>query len=137
MPTAKKNYDKPDLREKIKARVTAGDKGGRPGQWSARKAQLVAHEYEAAGGGYLGPPAGNQKHLRQWTDEQWQTADGKPAIRGKTTHRYLPKKAWDQLTPAQQAATDQKKVAGGRRGQQFVANTPAAKRSRRRATAGK
>ena len=35
------NYTKPELREKIKAEVVAGDKGGRPGQWSARKAQLV------------------------------------------------------------------------------------------------
>ena len=46
------NYTNPDLRERIKAEVTAGDKGGRAGQWSARKAQLVAHEYEAQGGGY-------------------------------------------------------------------------------------
>jgi len=45
-------YSKPELRENIKDRVMAGSKGGKPGQWSARKAQLVAQEYKKAGGGY-------------------------------------------------------------------------------------
>ena len=63
--------------------------------------------------------------------------DGKPAIAGKTTHRYLPKKAWDRLTPAQKKKTDEKKVAGSRHGDQFVANTPAAKRARKTVTAKK
>ncbi len=45
-------YTKPELREKIKAEVREGDKGGRPGQWSARKSQLLVHEYEKRGGGY-------------------------------------------------------------------------------------
>ena len=47
-------YTKPELRERIKDRVMAGSKGGKPGQWSARKAQLVASEYKEAGGGYKG-----------------------------------------------------------------------------------
>ena len=47
-------YTKPELRERIKNRVMAGSKGGKPGQWSARKAQLVALEYKKAGGGYSG-----------------------------------------------------------------------------------
>jgi hypothetical protein len=47
-------YTKPELRETIKDRVMAGSKGGKPGQWSARKAQLVAQEYEKEGGGYKG-----------------------------------------------------------------------------------
>jgi hypothetical protein len=45
-------YTKPGMRKKIFERVKAGSKGGRPGQWSARKAQMVAREYKAAGGGY-------------------------------------------------------------------------------------
>lgn len=45
-------YTKPALRKRIFERVKAGSKGGRPGQWSARKAQMVAREYKAAGGGY-------------------------------------------------------------------------------------
>ena len=46
------NYTKPTLRKSIFARVKAGGKGGAPGQWSARKAQMVAVQYKAAGGGY-------------------------------------------------------------------------------------
>lgn len=45
-------YTKPTLRKQIFQRIKAGDKGGAPGQWSARKSQLLAREYKAAGGGY-------------------------------------------------------------------------------------
>jgi hypothetical protein len=45
-------YTKPSLRKSIFERIKAGDKGGAPGQWSARKAQMVAKEYKAKGGGY-------------------------------------------------------------------------------------
>tara|TARA_B100000519_G_C13795944_1_gene228798 strand:+ start:267 stop:485 length:219 start_codon:yes stop_codon:yes gene_type:complete len=46
------NYTKPGLRKSIFNRVKAGSKGGAPGQWSARKAQMVAKQYKAKGGGY-------------------------------------------------------------------------------------
>ena len=46
------NYTKPGMRKKIFQRIKAGSKGGAPGQWSARKAQLVAVAYKKAGGGY-------------------------------------------------------------------------------------
>ena len=59
MPTKKKstvnaagNYTKPAMRKRIFEKIKAGDKGGRPGQWSARKAQMLAREYKAKGGGY-------------------------------------------------------------------------------------
>jgi hypothetical protein len=45
-------YTKPSLRKSIFERIKAGSKGGSPGQWSARKAQMVAKEYKAKGGGY-------------------------------------------------------------------------------------
>ena len=48
------NYTKPTMRKNIFNRVKAGGKGGSPGQWSARKAQIVAKAYKAAGGGYRG-----------------------------------------------------------------------------------
>lgn len=131
--TAKKgNYTKPELREKIKDKVTKGTKGGRAGQWSARKAQLVATEYEAEGGGYTGERDDSQKSLKKWGDEKWHTSDGKPAIRGKKkTTRYLPDEAWNKLTPAEKKATDKKKAAGAKKGTQFVKNTKKA------ATAGR
>ena len=46
------NYTKPAMRKRIFNRIKAGGKGGRPGQWSARKAQMVASAYKKAGGGY-------------------------------------------------------------------------------------
>ncbi len=46
------NYTKPTMRKSLVASVKAGGKGGKPGQWSARKAQMVAKQYKAKGGGY-------------------------------------------------------------------------------------
>ena len=68
-------YTKPGLRESIKKRVMAGSKGGKPGQWSARKAQLVALKYKEAGGGYKGGKSKKQKDLKKWGKEKWMTKD--------------------------------------------------------------
>jgi len=68
-------YTKPALRERIKKRITEGSKGGKPGQWSARKAQLVASEYKKAGGGYKGGEGEKQKSLKKWGKEDWQTRE--------------------------------------------------------------
>jgi len=46
------NYTKPAMRKRIFNRIKAGSKGGAPGQWSARKAQMLAAAYKKAGGGY-------------------------------------------------------------------------------------
>ena len=46
------NYTKPAMRKRLFNRIKAGGKGGKPGQWSARKAQMLAKQYKAAGGGY-------------------------------------------------------------------------------------
>lgn len=46
------NYTKPTMRKRLFQRIKAGGKGGKPGQWSARKAQMLAKAYKAAGGGY-------------------------------------------------------------------------------------
>ena len=127
------NYTKPELREKIKREVIAGDKGGRAGQWSARKAQMVAHEYVAEGGGYKHPRDAAQQSLKDWGDEKWHTATGDKAVQGEETHRYLPDKAWKELSPEERKATDAKKVRGSRKGKQFVANTPEASEARRHA----
>lgn len=127
-------YTKPELRDHIKAKVVEGDKGGNPGQWSARKAQLVTQEYEKEGGGYKKPPNSEQKSLKQWGDEHWTTADGKTARRSGGTARYLPEKAWDKLTPEEKAATNEKKRKGSRQGKQFVSNTPKAAGARKQAS---
>ena len=46
------NYTKPGMRKRQFQRIKAGSKGGAPGQWSARKAQMLASAYKKAGGGY-------------------------------------------------------------------------------------
>ena len=46
------NYTKPAMRKRMFQRIKSGSKGGRSGQWSARKAQMLARAYKKAGGGY-------------------------------------------------------------------------------------
>jgi len=46
------NYTKPAMRKRLFNKIKAGSKGGRAGQWSARKAQMLARQYKAKGGGY-------------------------------------------------------------------------------------
>ena len=46
------NYTKPTMRKRLFNKIKAGSKGGKAGQWSARKAQMLAKQYKAAGGGY-------------------------------------------------------------------------------------
>jgi hypothetical protein len=135
--TKSMNYTKPALRERIKNQVMAGSDGGKPGQWSARKAQLVAQKYRAAGGGYRGKPSKTQRSLKKWTKERWRTSDGAPAERPGGTRRYLPDAAWEKLTPEQRKATNRKKIEGSRAGRQFVPNTESAARAGKRARKGK
>ena len=114
-------YTKPELRERIKNRVMAGSKGGKPGQWSARKAQIVAQEYKKAGGGYSGSKTSKQKSLSKWTKEKWGTKSGKPSTQGSsaTGERYLPKKAREKLSASEYAKTSAKKREDLRKGKQF------------------
>ena len=46
------NYTKPAMRKRLFNQIKAGSKGGKAGQWSARKAQMLAKQYKAKGGGY-------------------------------------------------------------------------------------
>ena len=108
----------PNLWETVKQQVTAGDKGGEPGQWSARKAQLAVSAYKKAGGGYKGRKDPHN-HLAEWTKEEWGTKSGDPS--GETGERYLPKAAREHLTDAEYARTTAKKRADTRKGEQFSA----------------
>lgn len=108
--------------KRIVAAVKASSKGGKPGQWSARKAQLATQRYKKSGGGYSGPKTEAQKSLSKWTKEEWGTKSGKPSTQGPkaTGERYLPKKARQALTSAEYAATSKAKRAGAKAGKQFV-----------------
>ena len=46
------NYTKPGMRKRLFEKIKRGGKGGKPGQWSARKAQMLAKQYKSKGGGY-------------------------------------------------------------------------------------
>lgn len=115
------SYTKPELRERIKKRILASGKGGKPGQWSARKAQLVALEYKKAGGGYTSGKSSKQKSLSKWTKEDWGTKSGKPSTQGEkaTGERYLPKKARQAMSASEYKRTSDKKRADLRKGKQF------------------
>ncbi len=118
---AAKNYTKPGLRAKIVAAVKAGSQGGKPGQWSARKSQIVTQRYKKAGGGYKGAKAEPQKSLTKWTKQEWTTKSGKPSTQGPkaTGERYLPKKAIKAMSSKEYAATTKKKREDTAKGKQF------------------
>lgn len=99
------------------ARVKASSKGGDPGEWSARKAQIAVKQYKDSGGGYVGAKSSDNS-LAKWTDQKWRTSDNTPS-EGKK--RYLPDKAWSSLSSGEKAATNRAKAAGNARGKQFVA----------------
>jgi hypothetical protein len=115
MATAEKTN--PSKWKAIVSKVKAGTKGGDPGEWSARKAQLATQEYKKSGGGYKGPKSSDNS-LSKWTDQKWRTSDGTPS---KGTKRYLPDKAWGSLSAGEKSATNRAKAAGNKAGKQFVA----------------
>ena len=110
-------YTNQALRERLKKRIIKGSKGGKPGQWSARKAQLLAAEYKKAGGRYRKTRTKAQKSLSKWTREKWGTKSGRPSL--ATGERYLPLKARKALSSAEYAATTRAKRRDLRRGRQF------------------
>ena len=114
--TAKKRN--PALWSRIKSAVKAGSKGGRAGQWSARKAQLAVQRYKKSGGGYKGKKTG-KTGLSRWTKQKWGTKSGKPSR--KTGERYLPKKARQALSPQEYGASTRAKRKATKQGKQFSA----------------
>ena len=107
---------KSDLWKRIVASVKAGSKGGRPGQWSARKAQIATARYKKSGGGYKGEKS-SKNSLSKWSKQKWRTSDGKPS---KGKKRYLPDAAWKSLSKSEKAATNRAKAKGNKKGKQFV-----------------
>jgi hypothetical protein len=98
----------PALWEKVKNEITESDKGGDPGQWSARKAQMAVQEYKKRGGGYEEDgPDQDDTDLHQWTEEDWGTKSG--AASGDTGERYLPRKVRMLLTEDEYARSTRKK----------------------------
>ncbi len=116
--TATADKTDPKLWDEVKKKVTEGDKGGKPGQWSARKAQMATQQYKKEGGGYAGEKTADN-HLTEWTREEWGTKSGEQS--GKTGERYLPRQARAALSDREYERTTKKKQADTRRGKQFSA----------------
>ena len=131
-------YTDPELRRNLKDDLQKSSKGGKKGQWSARKSQLLVQEYEKHGGGYKGDKSDAAKSLESWTNENWQTADGSTRARQAdgSTERYLPEKAWDILSEKEKKEAEKKKKQGDKKGKQYVENTVEAKLARKAAQAG-
>jgi hypothetical protein len=106
----------PKLWEKVKAEVTGADKGGKPGQWSARKAQIAVQEYKKDGGGYDGAKS-RDNGLQRWQDEDWGTKSGARSV--DTGERYLPRKARESLSNQDYQRTSAKKRADTAKGRQL------------------
>lgn len=113
MSVAKKKN--PALWKRIVARVKAGSKGGKPGQWSARKAQLAVRLYKKEGGGYKGKKG--KTSLSKWTKQKWRTKSGKKS--SETGERYLPERAIKALSSSEYAATTRAKREATKEGKQF------------------
>jgi hypothetical protein len=115
MSASKKN--KPELWKRIVSSVKSGSKGGNPGQWSARKAQIAVKRYKDSGGGYVGAKSSSNS-LSKWTKQKWRTKSGKPSL--ETGERYLPEKAIKSLSSSEYASTTRAKRIGKAMGKQFV-----------------
>ena len=124
----------PKLWEKVKSKVTRSGKGGEPGQWSARKAQLAVQEYKKRGGGYLGAKS-DDNSLKRWSDEDSGTKSGRNSR--ETGKRDLPKKARKALTGDEDRKTSAKKGADTKKGKQASSQPKEVqqKTARNRATA--
>lgn len=124
MPTDNydEKYTEPQLRRDIKEELKAGDKGGDPGQWSARKSQMLVREYEKRGGGYKDDERDEAaKSLEDWSEQSWQTRDGSAnADRADGMKRYLPADAWAMLLKDDQRAAEQSKAKADDKDEQFA-----------------
>lgn len=77
----------------------------------------------------------SQKNLSKWGEEEWQTKEGSGNAKKEdgTQQRYLPKKAWENMTEEEKKATEEEKQKGSKEGKQHVGNTERAKEERQKA----
>lgn len=114
--SAKKTNEK--MWKSIVSSVKSGSSGGRPGQWSARKAQIATKRYKKKGGGYKGAKSSSNS-LSKWSKQKWDYVskgdEKKPrAKRG----RYLPESVRKSLSASERSATNRKKRQASAKGKQ-------------------
>lgn len=123
----KSRYTNPALRKKLFDKIKKGTKGGNANEWSARKAQLLVKEYESKGGGYNKRIGKEQKKLKDWQKQDWQTSEtfdskkrgDSKEVKSMGKKRYLPKKAWEELTLSEKKKTNKAKLEAYKRGEQY------------------
>ena len=116
MSSAKRT--KESMWKRIVSSVKSGSKGGRPGQWSARKAQIATARYKKAGGGYKGKKSASNK-LSKWSKQKWDyVSKGDKKKPRKKRGRYLPASVRKSLSPSEKAATNRKKRSASAKGKQ-------------------
>lgn len=115
-----KKYTDPDLRRQLKDKIKKSDKGGKPGQWSARKSQLLVQEYEKRGGGYKKNKKDKAaRSLEEWTAQNWQTKEGSArAAAADSMKRYLPEAAWALLLDSDRKEAERTKKKTDEKGEQ-------------------
>ena len=116
MSSAKRT--KESMWKRIVSSVKSGSKGGRPGQWSARKAQIATARYKKAGGGYKGKKSARNT-LSKWSKQKWDyVSKGDKKKPRKKRGRYLPESVRKSLSPSEKAATNRKKRSASAKGKQ-------------------
>ena len=112
------NYTKPTMRKRLFEKIKAGTKGGKAGQWSARKAQLLAKEYKAKGGGY------NVNGFKEKSKKSYESGLNKNGVlKVERNHQkqgkgMLPEKAIKALSASEYARTTRKKREDTKKGKQ-------------------
>jgi len=101
----------PSLWEKVKKSVKKSSKGGLPGTWSARKAQLSVLLYKQKGGGYKGKKSSSNSLVR-WSKQDWGYITKK-----KKSGRYLPRSVINHLTAREKSIENRRK--GTKKGQRI------------------
>jgi hypothetical protein len=131
MASAKKTNEK--MWKSIVASVKSGSAGGRPGQWSARKAQIATKRYKKRGGGYKGAKSSSNS-LSKWSKQKWDyvTKGDEKKPRAKRG-RYLPESVRKSLSASERAATNRKKRQASAKGKQKAKYSKKVARKVRRA----
>lgn len=115
------------LWEKIVEEVRADEKGGKKGEWSARKAQMAVRIYKERGGGYTTKKSENS--LEKWTKQDWDYVNPSDAKKPRDQRgRYLPASVREKLTKSEKAETNRKKREATKKGKQYASYSRAVAR---------
>lgn len=110
----------PDLWKSVVAQVKSGSRGGKKGQWSARKAQLAVHIYKKHGGSYIGPKHRDNSLVR-WTEQDWGYLDPADPLKKRSKRgRYLPLAVKEAMSEKQKVHSNARKREASRRGKQYA-----------------